>query len=109
MSFITFLASDPQLRLLQFILLSVAAASVYLVLYTTRDSILRSESFWFQFFSIGLVAVLPIVGFLLYLLLRPSRTLKEREMEDVLQHILETVRRGKKGQKLAAPEEGTDE
>lgn len=109
MSLINFLASDPQLRLLQFLLLSVAGASVYLVLFTTRDSILRSNSFWFQFFSIALVAVLPIVGFLLYLLIRPSRTLKDKEMEEVMQYILETVRRGKKGQKLNAPEEGSDE
>ena len=33
-------------------------------------------------------ALLPVVGFLVYLLIRPARTLKEREMEEMLRVLL---------------------
>ncbi len=53
---------------------------VFLVLFTTRDILLRTNSFLLQACSILLVAVLPIVGFFIYVLIRPSRTLAERAM-----------------------------
>jgi len=38
-----------------------------------------------------IVAVLPGVGFLLYLLIRPPRTVKERELEQLLRSMLADV------------------
>lgn len=53
---------------------------VFLVLFVTRDILLRTHSFVFQTFCILLVALLPFVGFFLYLLVRPSQTLAEQAM-----------------------------
>ena len=76
-----FLAQDPLLRIVQFALVFGGVIAVFLVFYTTRDILLRSRSFVYMFCSILLVALLPIIGFFLYLLLRPARTIKERELE----------------------------
>ncbi len=83
-----FLADDPFLRSLQAALLLLGALAVFLVFFTTRDILLRSNSFLYMFFSIALVAILPFVGFLLYLLVRPARTIKEREVETMLTELL---------------------
>jgi len=82
-----FLAQDPMLRLVQLIILVVGSVVIFLVFYATRDIILRTNSFLLMFFCILLVALLPGVGFLLYLLVRPPRTLKERELERMLKEI----------------------
>jgi len=89
-----FLADDPLLRAMQFSLIGVGFLAIFLVFYTTRDILLRTNSFLYMFFCILLVAVFPGVGFLIYLLIRPPRTLKERELEKMLQGILK--RSGKK-------------
>lgn len=83
-----FLAEDPALRLLQLGMLFVGVIVIFLVFFATRDILLRTHSFWLMFFSIILVAFLPVIGFFFYLLIRPARTIKEREMEGVLQEIL---------------------
>lgn len=75
-----FLADDPMLRLMQGIMLLVGALVIFLVFFTTRDILLRTNSFFYMFICIVLVAVLPLVGFLLYILIRPARTIKEREL-----------------------------
>lgn len=79
-----FLADDPTLRAVQGGMLLVGAVMVFLVFFATRDILLRTKSFWYMLLSILLVAGLPVLGFLLYLLVRPARTLKEREMEQML-------------------------
>jgi membrane-bound ClpP family serine protease len=81
--------TNPTLRLLQIVLLILGVLAAFLVFFTTRDVLLRSKSFVFQLFSIVLVAIVPLFGFLLYILIRPSRTLKERELEHMLQRLLE--------------------
>lgn len=53
---------------------------VFFVLFATRDILLRTNSFLLQMFCILLVALLPILGFFLYLLVRPSQTLAEKAM-----------------------------
>jgi hypothetical protein len=83
-----FLVEDPLLRSLQFSLIGAGALAVFLVFYTTRDILLRTNSFLYMFFCILLVAVLPGVGFLLYILIRPPRTIKERELEKMIGEIL---------------------
>jgi len=78
---LTFLAEDPILRMMQVGMLLAGVIAVFLVFYTTRDILLRTNSFLYMFFCILLVAMLPVVGFFLYLLIRPPRTIKERELE----------------------------
>jgi ABC-type nickel/cobalt efflux system permease component RcnA len=82
------LSGDPTFRLLQIALLLIAVLAVFLVFYTLRDILLRSRSFFFQIISILLVSCLPIVGFLLYVLIRPTRTLREREVDRALGSLL---------------------
>lgn len=80
----------------------VGLFAIFLVFFTTRDVILRTHSFLYMLFSILLVALLPGVGFLLYLLIRPARTIKERELEKMLKDILhdhEKLAKEKKKQK----------
>ncbi len=79
-----FIAEDPALRIVQGAMLLSGIVVIFLVFYTTRDILLRTHSFFYMFFSIVLVALLPIVGFFLYLLIRPARTIKEREVEHML-------------------------
>lgn len=87
-----FLAEDPALRILQGTMLLVGLIVIFLVFFTTRDILLRTHSFWYMFISILLVAALPIVGFLLYLLIRPARTIKERDLEMLLLELLADTR-----------------
>lgn len=83
-----FLAEDPALRILQSGMLLLGLIVIFLVFFTTRDILLRTHSFFYMFISIVLVAGLPVIGFLLYLLIRPSRTIKERELEEMVMEIL---------------------
>lgn len=75
-----FLATDPTVLAVQVLMASAAFIVVFLVLFVTRDVLLRSNSFLFQAFCILLTALLPVVGFFLYVLIRPSRTIAERAM-----------------------------
>lgn len=79
-----FLPTDPVMWV-QGAVIAVAVVLIYLLLYTLRDILLRTRSFWYQFFCVLLVGCLPVVGFFLYLLIRPARTVKERELESMLQ------------------------
>lgn len=85
---LVFMAEDPALRLLQGGMLLLGFVVIFLVFFTTRDILLRTHSFLYMFVSIVLVAGLPILGFLLYLLIRPARTIKERETEAMLVELL---------------------
>ncbi len=95
MSFLTSLSGifsdDPSLRMIQMGLLVLGILIVFLLLFATRDILLRTRSFAYQFACILLVALLPGIGFLLYLLIRPARTLKERELEARIEHIEESL------------------
>lgn len=97
-----FLADDPQLRLLQGLMLFVGLIVIFLVFFTTRDILLRTNSFWYMFLSILLVAFLPIAGFFLYLLIRPARTVKERELEKMVKEIVQDHRRMKRQKQAKA-------
>ena len=85
--FTTLFSQQPAILNVQVLLLVAAVVAVYLVFFTTRDIILRSKSTVFQVFSILLVAVLPIVGFFLYLLIRPGSTVRQRDVESMLKKI----------------------
>ena len=84
-------ADDPLLRAMQIGLVFLGVLVIFTVFYVTRDILLRSQSFLFMFFSILLAAFLPLAGFLLYLLIRPSRTLSERELERKISVIFSTL------------------
>ncbi|MDO8648957.1 MAG: PLD nuclease N-terminal domain-containing protein [Candidatus Peregrinibacteria bacterium] len=87
-STVTLVSDDPWLRTVQLSLLGLGSVLVFLVFYATKDILLRTRSFPYQCGSILLVAALPMVGFLLYLLIRPARTIKERELETMLRRLL---------------------
>ena len=86
-SFSELWSSNPTMFFLEVGLGILGSALVFLILYTLRDVLLRTHSFLFQIFSIILVAGLPVVGFLLYLLIRPSRTMRERELEHKVDEV----------------------
>lgn len=90
------LSVNPTFVLTQVAMFSVAIFLVFLVLFTTRDVIVRSRSFLFQLFSIVLVAALPVVGFLVYILVRPSSTERERVLEANVQQIMEILQKSHK-------------
>ncbi len=78
--------SDP-LSIARFVVLLGAALLIFLLLFTLRDILLRTRSFWYQCFCVLMVGVLPVVGFLLYLLIRPARTVKQRETDELLRQV----------------------
>jgi hypothetical protein len=86
-----FFSEEPLVRTAQFALLAGAGLLIFLVFYTTRDILHRTRSLFYQISCILLVAAVPVAGFLLYLLIRPMRTVKEREMEEKIARILEHV------------------
>lgn len=83
----SFFTDDPILRASQAGIVFVFIVLLFLLFWTLRDIILRTRSFSYQFGCVLLVAALPIIGFLLYLLIRPARTLKERETDDMLRRL----------------------
>ncbi len=101
-SFLTLLADDPTLRFIQIGLLLIGIFIVFLLLFATRDILLRTRSFLYQIVCILLVALLPGVGFLVYLLIRPERTLKQRETDLRMTKMAELL------EQVFAIEEGTE-
>ncbi len=63
-----------------------------IIIWVMRDAISRSKSLIFQVFAILLNILFPILGILLYLIIRPSKTSLERYYEE-LEHrlILESI------------------
>ena len=87
-SFLSLLTDNPMLRAMQLSLLAGAVVAIYLVFFTTRDIILRTRSLAYQLLCILIVAALPVLGFFLYLLIRPATTLRERDTERMLRKLL---------------------
>lgn len=88
MSFLSSLAFFNPVLVLQGVIFFGAVILLYLLLFTLKDIFLRTHSFWYQAFCVLLVGALPIVGFLVYLLIRPARTIKERELEQMLKNLM---------------------
>ncbi|MDD4318907.1 MAG: PLD nuclease N-terminal domain-containing protein [Candidatus Peribacteraceae bacterium] len=111
---LTILSDDPIVRATQVSLLVAGFLAVYLVCYATRDILLRTRSFLYQAFCILLVAALPVFGFFLYLLVRPARTVRQRETDEVLRRILaftenaEVVRDEEESEEAEEQEEAPD-
>ena len=70
------------------------------IIWVTRDAINRSHSLIFQVIAILLNILFPILGILLYLIIRPGKTTAERYYEE-LEHqlILESISKAKPSQK----------
>ncbi|OGJ59372.1 hypothetical protein A2881_05250 [Candidatus Peribacteria bacterium RIFCSPHIGHO2_01_FULL_55_13] len=104
------LADDPVLRGLQAGLLFLGVIVIFLVFYATRDILLRTRSFPAMLASILLVAFLPFVGFFIYLLVRPVRTIVERDTARKIDEILailkpESQSKSKKNRKKEVTDE----
>ncbi len=76
------------MRLMQGGGILIASLLIFFVFYTTRDILLRTSSLLYQLFCILIVALLPVIGFFLYILIRPARTIKERELERMLKVLV---------------------
>tara|TARA_Y100000310_G_scaffold322224_1_gene381024 strand:+ start:487 stop:819 length:333 start_codon:yes stop_codon:yes gene_type:complete len=94
-----FLADDPMLRMLQLGMILLGSLVIFLVFYTTKDILLRTQSFLYMFFCILLVAFLPVIGFFLYLLIRPARTIKEREVDAMVRSLVASKKKKKSGKR----------
>jgi hypothetical protein len=86
MDFSSLSSLDP-VQIAQGLVLSGAFILLFLLLFTLRDILLRTRSFAYQAFCVLLVGALPIAGFLVYLLIRPARTIKERETDAMLRAL----------------------
>ena len=86
--FFSLLADSPVLRTVQIAIIAGAVIAMYLVFAVTREIMLRTKSFWYQLGCILLSAILPIVGYFLYLLIRPASSLREKSIESMLKKIL---------------------
>jgi len=58
------------------VLIGLIGFRVWVVLWVAKDISLRTESFLYQLMAI-LIALVPVVGFLIYLLIRPPYLLKD--------------------------------
>ncbi|MBI1812235.1 hypothetical protein HY285_03030 [Candidatus Peregrinibacteria bacterium] len=89
MQWFPLLSASTELRFGSLMLLGFSFLAAFFVLFTARDILLRTHLFTLQACSILLVALFPIGGFLVYLLIRPPRTIKDRAMEDLVLDLLE--------------------
>ena len=94
-----FFSEDPSVFLVQVLLLGLGFVVVFLVLFTTRDVLLRYDSFIAQVLCILLVATLPVFGFLFYLLTRPSMPTAEKHLRHDLEAVLQKMAHGQSPKK----------
>ncbi len=81
--------SSPSFELVQTVgLIYIGLLWLSIIIWVTRDSISRSKSLLFQTFAILLNIAIPVLGVLLYLIMRPSQTLFERYYQEVEQKLL---------------------
>lgn len=59
-----------------------------LIVWVARDVVNRTSNVLFQIFAILLNIFLPVFGLLVYLIIRPSRTLLEKYYEEAEYHLL---------------------
>ncbi|MBI3336521.1 hypothetical protein HYZ98_03070 [Candidatus Peregrinibacteria bacterium] len=90
---LAFFSEDPVFRLMQGGLLLIGLVDVFLLFWTLRDALMRSQSLLFQMCALVMVFALPFAGFLLYLLIRPSSTLRERSIVQMVEQVLETYQK----------------
>ncbi|MCK5602414.1 hypothetical protein KAR91_11105 [Candidatus Pacearchaeota archaeon] len=93
--------STPSFQTIQLaVIVYIGLLWLAIVIWVTRDAIHRSDSLIFQVVAILLNIAFPILGTLLYLIIRPGKTTTERYYEE-LEHrlILESIGEGEKEDK----------
>lgn len=81
--------NSPTFGTLQIIVISyLGLLWLAIIIWVTRDSINRSKSIIFQTFSILINIAIPILGILLYLIIRPGKTNMERYYEELEHRML---------------------
>ncbi|MFH1012554.1 MAG: hypothetical protein V1760_02295 [Candidatus Peregrinibacteria bacterium] len=89
--------SSPSFEMIQTVgLVYIGLLWLSIIIWVTRDSISRSGSLLFQTFAILLNIIIPILGVLLYLIIRPSQTLLERYYQEMEQRLLQEAIEEKK-------------
>jgi len=84
-------ADNPAMKALQYSMTALAVVHVFVVFLITRDILKRTNSIVYQIACILTAAAMPVVGIFAYLLVRPSRTLSDRNMEKTLEEILKNL------------------
>jgi RNA polymerase subunit RPABC4/transcription elongation factor Spt4 len=69
--------------LIKMILIYVTFFWVALIIWSTRDIINRTNNIFFQIFAILLNTLLPIFGLVIYLLIRPNKTLLDKYYDEL--------------------------
>ena len=69
--------------ILKVVLVYIAALWISMIIWITRDAINRSNNLLFQIFVIILNILLPLFGLIIYLIIRPTKTLLESYYEDL--------------------------
>ena len=81
--------SSPTFGTIQIIAMAyVGLLWLAIIIWVTRDSIHRSNSLLFQTFSILINIIVPILGVILYLIIRPSKTSLEKYYEELEHKVL---------------------
>lgn len=76
--------SSPSFGTMQIVGVSyVGLLWLSIIIWVTRDSINRSNSLIFQTFSIVINIAVPILGVILYLIIRPGKTSMEKYYEEI--------------------------
>lgn len=65
------------------VLIYAAIFWIALVVWVTRDVINRTNNLFFQIMVIALNIILPVFGILVYLIIRPNKTLVEKYYEEI--------------------------
>lgn len=86
---IEFLSSDAFSTLKIVVLSYFGLLWLAIIVWVTRDALQRSESIMFQALAILLNILVPILGVLLYLIIRPSKTRMESYYEELEHTMLE--------------------
>ena len=83
------LNSNVLMMVLQGIVIYLAILWIATIIWVSKDANNRSNSILFQIFAVLVVIVLtPLFGLLIYLIVRPSRTLTEKYLEELQVSIL---------------------
>lgn len=88
--FVEFLGSDAFSTIKLISLAYFSLLWIAIIIWVTRDALARSNSILFQAFAILINIAVPILGVVLYLIIRPGRTRLERYYEDLEAGVLET-------------------
>jgi hypothetical protein len=84
-----FLAQPPLAFALQAAVGYLALLWIFAILWVIKDASNRSESIAFQLISVLIVVIAtPFVGLPLYLLIRPSQSLFEKDVYEMLQYLV---------------------